>query len=136
VLEGPLATANPDGVLYWPAGFRARGLRQHQHGASYRFQRPCERHDPPACLRSERRCSRAERVMTAIILAYRINQALTAANDYQRRRDRGPAVGAATALACGKLDLMRINWPMRCRSRSFRAFPCASLLVVGMAAPA
>jgi 2-methylcitrate dehydratase len=44
-------------------------------------------------------------VMTAIILAYRINQALTeASNDYQRRGwDQGLGVGAATALACGKL---------------------------------
>lgn len=44
-------------------------------------------------------------VMLAIILAYQINQALTeAAGDYQRRGwDQGLGVGAATALACGKL---------------------------------
>jgi 2-methylcitrate dehydratase len=44
-------------------------------------------------------------VMIAIILAYQINQALTdAAGDYQRRGwDQGLSVGAATALACGKL---------------------------------
>ncbi len=44
-------------------------------------------------------------VMTAIILAYRINEALTeASDDYQRRGwDQGLGVGAATALACGKL---------------------------------
>jgi 2-methylcitrate dehydratase PrpD len=44
-------------------------------------------------------------VMIGIILAYQINQALTAATgDYQRRGwDQGLGVGAATALACGKL---------------------------------
>jgi 2-methylcitrate dehydratase len=44
-------------------------------------------------------------VMIGIILAYQINQALsTAAGDYQRRGwDQGLGVGAATALACGKL---------------------------------
>lgn len=44
-------------------------------------------------------------VMTAIVLAYRINQALSeASGDYQRRGwDQGLGVGAATALACGKL---------------------------------
>lgn len=44
-------------------------------------------------------------VMIAVILAYQINQALsTAAGDYQRRGwDQGLGVGAATALACGKL---------------------------------
>src|SRR3984957_1560698 len=44
-------------------------------------------------------------VMTAIILAYQINQALgEASGDYQRRGwDQGLSVGAATALACGKL---------------------------------
>jgi len=44
-------------------------------------------------------------VMIGIILAYQINQALSAAaGDYQRRGwDQGLGVGAATALACGKL---------------------------------
>jgi 2-methylcitrate dehydratase len=44
-------------------------------------------------------------VMIAIILAYQINQAITdASGDYQRRGwDQGLSVGAATALACGKL---------------------------------
>ena len=44
-------------------------------------------------------------VMVGIILAYQINQALSAAaGDYQRRGwDQGLGVGAATALACGKL---------------------------------
>jgi 2-methylcitrate dehydratase len=44
-------------------------------------------------------------VMIGIVLAYQINQALTgAAGDYQRRGwDQGLGVGAATALACGKL---------------------------------
>jgi 2-methylcitrate dehydratase len=44
-------------------------------------------------------------VMVAVILAYQINQALSAAaGDYQRRGwDQGLGVGAATALACGKL---------------------------------
>src|SRR5262249_34686654 len=44
-------------------------------------------------------------VMIAIILAYQVNQALSAAaGDYQRRGwDQGLGVGAGTALACGKL---------------------------------
>jgi 2-methylcitrate dehydratase len=44
-------------------------------------------------------------IVAAIILAYHINQALSdAAGDYQRRGwDQGLGVGAATALACGKL---------------------------------
>jgi 2-methylcitrate dehydratase len=44
-------------------------------------------------------------VMIAIILAYQVNQALSAAaGDYQRRGwDQGLGVGAATALACGRL---------------------------------
>jgi 2-methylcitrate dehydratase len=44
-------------------------------------------------------------IMTAIILAYHVNHALSeAAGDYQRRGwDQGLGVGAATALACGKL---------------------------------
>jgi 2-methylcitrate dehydratase len=44
-------------------------------------------------------------VMIGIILAYQVNDALTAAaGDYQRRGwDQGLGVGAATALACGKL---------------------------------
>jgi 2-methylcitrate dehydratase len=44
-------------------------------------------------------------VMIGIVLAYQINHALSvAAGDYQRRGwDQGLGVGAATALACGKL---------------------------------
>ena len=44
-------------------------------------------------------------VMIGIILAYQVNQAVAdAAGDYQRRGwDQGLGVGAATALACGKL---------------------------------